>query len=905
MKKEKQKAYLIGSGIASLASAVFLIQDGKFDGKNIFIFEDSNDIGGSLDGRDILKDQFVSRGQRMFTKEVYNCTLDLLSRIPLAKKSRKTPYDDFIDFNNDEKTKWNAKARLVEGGKIIDSSNFGLSVTDELNIVKMFSLPESSLEGLKISDLFSPSFFKTNFWFMFCTTFAFQPWHSAIEVRRYALRFVQNLPKINTMTCVSNTRYNQYDSIVLPILNWLKEKGVNFLMESRVVSLKFISIEDGRDRVEKIVFLEKDKKREMLLSGEDLVFFTNGSMTTNSSLGSMKSAPLINEDVPSDSWAIWKDISKDRAYFGDPAVFNDRINRSKWESFSVTFKDRTFSDLMENFSKNKPGTGGITTIKDSNWLISVITPAQPHFKDQPSNINVFWGYAMLPDKKGNFVHKKMSECSGEEIMIEVCSHLGFEKELPKILRSSDCVPCMMPYITSQFMPRKKSDRPDVIPRGTSNFAFIGQFCEIPDEIVFTVEQSVRSAMIAVYGLLGIKKKIPPIYKGQYDPKAMKDLLKMGLDFGLAKFIPSREISSEEKNIEFKPIKFPEDESAHDCVVEWWYFNGHLKDRYDKEYSFMDCLFKVDVKKVKIPFLSKIPLKTSYFSHSLISDLKDKKFYHRISPFSVISDDSFSKPLLYVNYFNPEIKNGYTNCVIEKIDGYKYHLKNEDIDLILTSIKEPLLEGGRGYLDLHSKTTYYYSLTNLKTEGRIKIKDKWIDVFGKSWMDHQWADAKYSRDRWDWFSVQLDNDTEIVCWMYDDGKVKTYIADISYADSVQEHYQNIEIIPLKKTWTSPKSKAAYPLAWKIKIPEKNIELDLTAKIDDQEMLFGSINYWEGPLQVGGSFDGKKVSGIGFMELLGYYSQYSNVKYISDEIGKTARRFISMAKNKAFSSKNSSK
>ncbi|MDD4412520.1 MAG: lipocalin-like domain-containing protein [Patescibacteria group bacterium] len=350
--------------------------------------------------------------------------------------------------------------------------------------------------------------------------------------------------------------------------------------------------------------------------------------------------------------------------------------------------------------------------------------------------------------------------------------------------------------------------------------------------------------------------------------------------------------------EYIPIKFPLDESTHDCVVEWWYFNGHLKDEANNEYSFMDCLFKVDVKKVKIPFLSKIPLKTSYFSHSLITDAKKKKFYHHIAPFSIVSNDSFSKPLLYINYLNPEIRNGYDNCAIERINESDYHIKNEDIDLILTSTKEPLFEGDTGYLDLGSKTTYYYSLTNLKTSGRIKINDEWINVTGKSWMDHQWADTSYSKDRWDWFSIQLDNDTEMVCFIYDDGNIKTYLADISYADGRQEHCENVKIIPSKKCWISPKSKAAYPLVWKIKLPEKNIELNLKAKVENQEMLFGSINYFEGPLKVEGLFNGEKATGVGFMELVGYPSEYSNVKYVGDEIMKTANRFILMAKKKTF-------
>jgi len=313
---------------------------------------------------------------------------------------------------------------------------------------------------------------------------------------------------------------------------------------------------------------------------------------------------------------------------------------------------------------------------------------------------------------------------------------------------------------------------------------------------------------------------------------------------------------------------------------------------------MDCLFRVDVKKVKIPFLSKVPLKILYFSHSLLTDLANKKFYHRIAPYSVISDDSFSKSLLYINYINPEIKNGYVNCVIEKIDESKYRLKNEDIDFTLISTKKPVLEGGNGYLDLHSKTTYYYSLTNLQTEGRIKIKDKWVDVSGKSWMDHQWANTEYSKDRWDWFSIQLNNDTEVVCYMYDDGKVKTFGTDISYANGEHKHYKKIEIIPLSKCWTSPKSKAVYPLEWKVKIPEINSELNLIAKVDNEEMLFGSINYWEGPLTVDGNLNGEKVKGVGFMELVGYPSQYTNVKYIGDEISKTAGRFLSIVKEKTF-------
>lgn len=352
---------------------------------------------------------------------------------------------------------------------------------------------------------------------------------------------------------------------------------------------------------------------------------------------------------------------------------------------------------------------------------------------------------------------------------------------------------------------------------------------------------------------------------------------------------------------YRPIEFPKDELAHNYIAEWWYFNGHLKDASGKGYSFMNCLFKVDVKKVKIPFLSNIPLKTSYFSHSLLSNLKKKIFKYRITPFSLISEDSFSKSLLYINYINPTIIDSYTNCVIEKTENLVYRIKNEDVDLELTSLKGPLLEGGQGFLDLHSKKTYYYSLTNLKTVGRIKVDDKWVKVAGKSWMDHQWADASYSKDKWTWFSVQLENNVELVVGEYDDYKKKTYFADIFYADNSQEHYKEVEIMPTGKYWTSQKSKAVYPLTWKIKIPVKNIELNITAKIDNQEMLFGSINYWEGPAFVEGFFGSERVNGVGFIELVGYSSQYNNVKYIKDELSQAIKQIISIAKTKTFGGK----
>lgn len=344
----------------------------------------------------------------------------------------------------------------------------------------------------------------------------------------------------------------------------------------------------------------------------------------------------------------------------------------------------------------------------------------------------------------------------------------------------------------------------------------------------------------------------------------------------------------------KPIKLPADELAHkNCAIEWWYFNGNLKDKEGKEYSFMNCLFKAELSKMPKPFAilpNKPPLKNFYFSHSLLSDIDKKKFTHRTSPLSILSLDSFQKSLLFINYLNPILKNGYINCIIEKIDTKTYHIKNEDIELYLTPQKKPLLEGGKGFMDFGLSSTYYYSITNFRTEGKIKINDKWVEVTGKSWMDHQWSEKLSKKNEWDWFSIQLADNTEIVCFRYGNEKAKIYSADISLPNGTQKNCKEVEITPGKETWTSPVSKAVYPTSWHIKLPREKIELHLKARIQNQEMLFGSMSYWEGPLEVIGTYNNKKVKGKGFMELVGYNSKYSNIRYAKDEIQKALGVFL---------------
>ena len=250
----------------------------------------------------------------------------------------------------------------------------------------------------------------------------------------------------------------------------------------------------------------------------DRVIVTNGSMTDGYSLGSMTEAPVLKGK--GNSWKLWDTIAGKKPGLGNPSSFDEDIDGSKWESFTVTCQDSRFFDLMEKFSRNKAGSGALVTFKDSSWFMSIVLAHQPHFLNQPENVNVFWGYGLYPDNVGDYVKKKMSDCTGEEILTELLGHLKFDEDKAAIIESANCIPCMMPFITSQFMPRAIGDRPQVVPERSTNLALVGQFCEIPDDVVFTEEYSVRAARIAVYKLFGIEKEICPINQYQYDIRTL-------------------------------------------------------------------------------------------------------------------------------------------------------------------------------------------------------------------------------------------------------------------------------------------------------------------------------------------------------------------------------------------------
>lgn len=501
----KPKAYLLGGGIGSLAAAAFMIRDAGLPGENISILETASVMGGSLDGAGSPATGYSLRGGRMLTTDNYECTWDLYKSIPSLHKPGASVFDETVTFN--EKHPSHALARLVDCRRAkVPVESMGFSMRDRLELLKLAESDEAALGSSCITDWLSPPFFATAFWYMWATTFAFQPWHSAVEFRRYLHRFLLEFSRIDTLAGVKRTTYNQYDSLVLPLQSWLESRGVHLITDCTATDLEH-ETRDGKLNVTAIHCLRQGNPEVIVVNEGDVVFIQNGSMTDASSLGSMSSAPAKRTKDSSAGWTLWEKLARIGTEFGNPAVFNSCIAQSCWESFTVTLTNPEFFDQMTRFSGNQPGSGGLVTFKDSNWLLSIVLAHQPHFRDQPADVQVFWGYSLFPDRVGNFVAKPMTECNGAEILQELCGLLRFDLAA---IAGANCIPCRMPYITSMFMPRSPGDRPLPVPRGAKNLAFVSQFVEIPGDVVFTVEYSVRAAQTAVYALFGVDRKVPVV-----------------------------------------------------------------------------------------------------------------------------------------------------------------------------------------------------------------------------------------------------------------------------------------------------------------------------------------------------------------------------------------------------------
>jgi oleate hydratase len=510
--QDTTKHFLVGGGIASLAAAVFLVRDAGVPGDQITLFEALPVLGGSLDGSGGPETGYLTRGGRMFEPH-FVCTFALLGTIPSADDSTISAAQDILAFNAD--VPGSSDCRLVrDGRKAADRLRLTLSARDIWDITRLILTPEQRLEGRRIDQWFRPRFFASNFWLMWATMFSFQPWHSLAEMRRYLRRFIHVFPGFTRLAGILRTRYNQHDSIVQPVCDWLASQGVRFRASITVSDVEI----EGDPAARRVTGLVLQDGERVAVAPTDRVYLTLGSMTDGSRTGT-NAEPPAPEDAEGPAWRLWRRISVHPG-LGRPEAFCGDPGKTGWTSFTVTLENSEFFDFMERFSGNRTGTGGLVTFAGSGWTLSIVMFSQPHFRQQAPGRYVFWGYGLTGERSGDFVQKPMAEATGTEILDELAGQLRLDAAQRSWFDGAKVMPCRMPFITSEFMPRRPGDRAPVIPEGAQNFAVIGQYCEMPEDCVFTVEYSVRSAWAAAHAMTGRLPPPPAVARTDRDPAVL-------------------------------------------------------------------------------------------------------------------------------------------------------------------------------------------------------------------------------------------------------------------------------------------------------------------------------------------------------------------------------------------------
>ena len=524
---DEKSAYIIGTGLAALTAACYLVRDGQMPGAHVHILEKDPIPGGACDGWEYPQLGYVMRGGREMDNH-FEVMWDLFHSIPSIETPGVSVLDEYYWLNKKDPNYSLCRATEKCGQDAHTDGKFDLSDKAAMEIMRLFFTPDEELYDKRITEFFDDEVLNSNFWLYWRTMFAFENWHSALEMKRYIKRYIHHVGGLPDFKALRFTRYNQYESMILPMVKYLESFGVDFRYNTKVVNVEF-DIRADRKQATRIEIVSNDQTAFIDLTEKDLVFISNGGCVENSTLGSQTTPAAFHTEIKAGGgWDMWRRIAAQSPDFGHPDKFCSDPEQTNWMSATVTTLDQRIVPYIRNICKRDPFsggvvTGGIVTVKDSNWLMSWTFNRQPQFRSQPKDQLVGWIYGLFSDKPGNYVKKTMRECTGEEICMEWLYHLGVPEDQIADLahNSANTIPCMMPYITAFFMPRSAGDRPDVVPKGAVNFSFIGQFAETARDTIFTTEYSMRTGMEAVYTLLNVDRGVPEVWGSTYD---IRDLL---------------------------------------------------------------------------------------------------------------------------------------------------------------------------------------------------------------------------------------------------------------------------------------------------------------------------------------------------------------------------------------------
>lgn len=522
---DKKSAYIIGTGLAGLSAAFYLVRDGQMKGEHIHLLEKLELAGGSCDGRKDITKGFFMRGGREMDNH-FECMWDMYRDVPSIETEGVSVLDEYYWLNKEDPNYSLCRATVKRGQDAHTDKQFKLDKQSAQDLMKLYMTPEKELEDKKISEIFHDSFWETNFWLYWQTMFAFQRWSSALEMKRYLQRYVHHIDGLPDFSALRFTKYNQFESMILPLVKYLESHGVKIEYGIDVKNV-IIDEKEGKKVARQIVYIKDNQEQTIDLVEDDLVFITNGCCTDTSCYGDQTHAPDLSKikNGFGESWDMWRNIAAQGSDYGHPEVFCSDVDKTNWMSATIATSNEEIIDHIMKICKRDPRsgkvtTGGIVTVKDStdNWYLSWTINRQPQFKAQDKNLVLVWVYSLSTDKEGNYVKKPMKKCTGIEVCKEWLYHIGIDINRIDLLAENACntTTCYMPYINAFFQPRKHEDRPLVVPHGAKNFAFIGQFAETPRDTIFTTEYSIRTGMEAVYTLLNIDRAVPEVWGSTYD-----------------------------------------------------------------------------------------------------------------------------------------------------------------------------------------------------------------------------------------------------------------------------------------------------------------------------------------------------------------------------------------------------
>ena len=235
---DDKHAYIVGSGLASLAAACFLVRDGQMPGKNIHILEAMDIAGGACDGIFDPSRGYVMRGGREMENH-FECLWDLFRSIPSIETPGVSVLDEYYWLNKEDPNYSLCRATKERGKDAHTDGKFNLSQKGCMEIMKLFMTKDEDLYDKTIEDVFDEEVFDSTFWLYWRTMFAFENWHSALEMKLYFQRFIHHISGLPDFSALKFTKYNQYESLILPMQKYLEEAGVEFQFNTEVTNVLF------------------------------------------------------------------------------------------------------------------------------------------------------------------------------------------------------------------------------------------------------------------------------------------------------------------------------------------------------------------------------------------------------------------------------------------------------------------------------------------------------------------------------------------------------------------------------------------------------------------------------------------------------------------------------------------